>query len=86
MMEILTPSAVKFIDKSTLGICDRMTSLANLLGYTPTHEEVKNKIVMGFENAFNVKLNRGSLTEKEDELVQELLERKYSNSQWNYRR
>ena len=84
--QVLTPSTVKFNDKTADNVLDRLTCLVNILGYRPTHEEVKQKIIQGFENAFSVKIKPGKLTDDEEALVDELLERKYRNSQWNFRR
>ncbi|UCH89396.1 MAG: lipoate--protein ligase family protein [Thermoplasmata archaeon] len=84
--QILTPSTTKFRDKVSTDVCSRLTCLANILGYTPSHKDVKNKLIQGFENAFNVKITIGTLTEQENVLVEELLERKYHNQQWNFKR
>jgi lipoate-protein ligase A len=84
--QILTPSNIKLQDKRSANILDQITSLANLLGYTPSHDEVKKNIIQGFENAFDVKIVKGTLTNDEKEYVDELLIRKYHNSDWNLRR
>ena len=84
--QILTPSAVKFQDKKIADITDRMTSLSNLLGYVPTQDEVKNNLVRGFTNAFGVTIENGKLSDAESTMITELLERKYHNSDWNFRR
>jgi lipoate-protein ligase A len=84
--DILTPSTVKFADKSSSDVTSRMISLANILGYTPTHEQVKENIIKGFEKAFDISISNGTLSDGENNLVQELLERKYYNTEWNFRR
>jgi lipoate-protein ligase A len=84
--EVLTPNTVKLGDKTSMDIIGRLTCLAKILGYTPTHDEVKSKLIKGFEKAFNVSVEPGELTGKEQNLVDELLDRKYHNTQWNFRR
>jgi lipoate-protein ligase A len=86
MCQLLTPSVMKFQDKNIEDVAGRMTSLSNLLGYVPTHAEVRDNLVQGFANAFGVTLENGELSEHEGKLVTELLERKYHNSDWNFRR
>jgi len=84
--EILTPSTVKFQDKNIDDVNGRITSLTSLLGYVPTHDQVKRNIVLGFEKAFRVKIEKGSLLQDEIGLVEDLLGRKYNNNEWNFRR
>lgn len=84
--QILTPSTMKFSDKNVKGPNGYMTSLANILGYAPTHDEVKKNLIWGFEKAFNIKLTKGQLLKDEENLVKDLLNRKYNNSSWNFRR
>jgi lipoate-protein ligase A len=84
--DILTPSRLKFQDKSADDLNGRITCLSSLLGYSPTLDELKQKIIMGFETAFKVRIEKGELTVDEKALVEDLLGRKYHNNEWNFRR
>jgi len=86
MARLLTPSKMKFSDKNVVNLKNRLTCLSELLDYVPTHTEVKRNLIAGFENAFDVTIEPGKLSREECSLVEDLLERKYTNHDWNFRR
>lgn len=65
---------------------DRVTSLSEAAGRPIPREEVKKALVKGFEEEFCVKIVRGELTKQEQDDIARLIEEKYGNPEWNYRR
>jgi lipoate-protein ligase A len=51
-----------------------------------TLEEVKVAFREGFQKGFDVQLEEGELTAEELELVEELVETKYGQDEWNYKK
>ncbi len=65
---------------------DRMTSLSEAAGRPFSREDVKEALVKGFEEEFRVSIVSGELTSREKEEIGRLVEEKYGNPEWNYRR
>ena len=61
----------------------RVTTLRDEVGRSLSMEEVKEALALGFEEAFNIKLERGKLTSWELEKAEELYREKYSTVEWN---
>ena len=59
----------------------------NQLRSTPaTIEEVKQSFQRGFAEGFHIQLEESTLTQEELELVEELVQTKYTTKEWNYRK
>lgn len=61
----------------------KITSIRAELGKEVQIEEVYNALVEGFQEALNIKLKKGNLTDYEKELAERLCIEKYSTQEWN---
>lgn len=64
----------------------KVTSLATASRRRIGIAEVSEALRCGFEQALDVRLVPGSLTQAEEELASQLLVEKYANAEWNFRR
>lgn len=60
-----------------------MTSLFEIMGNMPDIEKVKASLVYGFEKEFNVHLEPSEFTSQEAEIIDGLVQKKYSRDEWN---
>lgn len=60
---------------------ERVTTVKDILGRVPDHPRVVEALVSGFERGFGMRLEKGTLTPREDQLLAENLEA-MSGSQW----
>ena len=65
---------------------DRVTSLYEATGRRFSRGEVVTALVKGFEDEFGVEIAAGELTEWERNEIGRLIEEKYGNDDWNYKR
>jgi lipoate---protein ligase len=65
---------------------DAMTSVAIELGRKAEMGEVKTALVAGFEKAFSVKIQKGTLSHDEKELARRLSEEKYGKEVFTFQR
>lgn len=63
-----------------------MTSIRREMGKDIEMDKVKKAMVDGFEEALDIKLEQGSLTNYETVMAFRLSVEKYSNKEWNYKR
>jgi len=85
MVRVLKVPSEKFRGKIAKSMQEWLTSMKNELGHTPEREEVKERIVEGFEKELGIKFERGELTGREKELLEKLLNERRSES-WIFRK
>jgi lipoate-protein ligase A len=86
MFSLLKVSSEKIKDKMIKKVEERVTSLKDESGRIITAEKVEEAMIKGFEQALNIKLIEGKLSDKELEIARKLYEEKYSTKEWNYLR
>jgi lipoate-protein ligase A len=64
---------------------DRITSVKRELKHGIPTEKVADALVEGFEQALEVELEEGTLTDHERKLASKLRDEKYSRDTWNFR-
>jgi len=85
MFQVLRVSDAKISDKLIQAVEERVTNVRRYLGREVPFEEARDALVKGFEETFDVVLEPGELTEREEGLVRELHE-KYSSREWVFQR
>jgi len=86
MFKVLKVSDEKIKDKMIKSVKERVTSIKNELGKEVNFNEVGEALKKGFEEALNIKLSLGKLTEEEKALAEKLKVEKYSTKEWLYKR
>lgn len=86
MFTLLKVPSEKIRDKLIKTVNERVTSIQRYLGREVSFEELKKALKNGFENAFKIKLIEGQLIDFENSLTSELIVKKYSPKDWNFRR
>jgi lipoate-protein ligase A len=86
MFTVLKVPGEKIRDKMIKSAEERVTSIKRFLGRDVSFEELKNALIRGFEEAFNIKLIPGEVTVFEEELALKLKVEKYSTREWNFKR
>ena len=71
MGRALTPSAEKFADKEAKTVEARVTNFEDLLGQSPSFEEVKKAYIVGLEERLGVVFRAGELTPEEKAMMSE---------------
>jgi lipoate-protein ligase A len=84
MDRVLTPPALKFTDKPTQSVKERVTSLAREVGQEPDTDEVMERFVANFSRMLDIELVCSDVTPEERELAAELLAVKYATDDWNF--
>ncbi|OGD58095.1 hypothetical protein A3K78_00560 [Candidatus Bathyarchaeota archaeon RBG_13_52_12] len=74
MSKIIKAPSEKFKDKLADSMTQWLTSLERELGEVPNREDVRSRLVEGYEKEIGVTLILGTLTEKESGYLEELLE------------
>ena len=85
MFQVLKVSDAKISDKLIQAVEERVTNVRRYLGREVPFKEARDALVKGFEETFDVILEPGELTEREEGLVKELHE-KYSSREWVFQR
>lgn len=85
IFSVLKVSGVKISDKAIQSAEERVTSLKKIIGSDLSFEEVKTSLIKGFENILDMKLQKGDLTNYENELKKKYME-KYQSPEWVYQR
>ena len=62
---------------------DRVTSLEEVLGKSPSTEEVKAAVAKAMGETFDLTAKKGALTVKERARIDELVRTKYGTDEWN---
>jgi lipoate-protein ligase A len=86
MFSLLRVPNEKIKDKLVADVKERVTSIKHVLDEEISFEEISEAMKIGFEQEFNVKLIKGSLTDKELELTKNFENECFSNMNWNYKR
>ncbi len=63
-----------------------ITSLAEMLGSKPDLPKIKDALVRGFGEVFDIAFSREQFTGPENERISKLIAEKYGRKEWNYRR
>ena len=86
MFTILKVPAEKISDKMIADAKERVTSIRDILQRNVAIEELSAALKSGFSKSLNIHLAEGTLTQKEEALVERLIEEKYSTDEWNLSR
>ena len=74
MLRVLNIPAEKLSDKAIASARDRVTNLADLLGYTPLRANVVDVVSAALATEFNVRFEPGELSQAEKQLYSEALQ------------
>ena len=85
MFEVLRVSDAKISDKIIQAVEERVTNIRRYLERDVSFDEARKTLIKGFEESFDMELVPGELTEEEETLVGELVE-KYSSHDWVFQR
>jgi lipoate---protein ligase len=85
MFQVLRVSDAKVSDKMIKAVEERVTNIRRYLGKPISFNEIRDALVKGFEETFDIELEPGKLTGDEEKLVEELKE-KYMSREWVYQR
>ncbi|MEM0050436.1 MAG: biotin/lipoate A/B protein ligase family protein [Candidatus Bathyarchaeia archaeon] len=86
MFTVLRVPSEKIRDKMIKSVEERVTSINKYLKREVSFDELKRALIRGFEEAFNIRLVPGEVTEYEENLAIKLRDEKYSTREWNFRR
>lgn len=64
----------------------KATCIEDVLGYRYPYQRMIKAFTQGFQEALEIELDPGELTQEELELTQKLMVEKYGNEEWNFRR
>jgi lipoate---protein ligase len=81
--KVLKVPKVKLADRHVASVQKRVTTIRDELQKETSTRDVRDAIVRGIENSYNVRLVEGQLTKSEEAKVKELYDTKYSSSKWN---
>jgi lipoate---protein ligase len=84
--KVLNVPKAKLADRHVASVQKRVTTVRDELQKDVTTRDVRDAIVRGIENSYNVRLVEGQLTKSEMENVKELYDTKYNSSTWNLER
>jgi lipoate-protein ligase A len=85
MFQVLRVSDAKISDKLIKAVQERVTNIRKYLGKDVGFREVRDALVRGFEETFDVNLIAGGLTSEEEEMVKDLRQ-KYLSNDWVHQR
>jgi lipoate-protein ligase A len=86
MFSLLKVSNEKIKDKLIADVKQRVTSIKHVLEKEIQFEEIANSMKLGFEQEFNIELEKGKLTEEEKELTIKFDKECFSTMDWNHRK
>ncbi len=86
LSEVLSPASQFSPKRYVRSVRRDVSNLSIEIARRLTIQEVKYALRRGFEKAFTLKLTDGSLTEEEKLVSDTLLEEKYSQETWNFKR
>jgi len=86
MFSLLKVPNEKIRDKLISDVKQRVTSVEHILGEDISFANVAEAMKIGFEEEFNVKLNKDALTKEEIELTNKFEKEYFSAREWNHRR
>jgi lipoate---protein ligase len=80
---VLNVPRVKLADRHVASVQKRVTTIRDELQKDITTRDVRDAIVQGIENVYNVRLVEGQLSKSEEAKVKELYDAKYSSTKGN---
>jgi len=84
--KVLNVPKAKLADRHVASVQKRVTTIRDELGKEVTTRDVRDAMVRGIESTYNVRLEKGELSNGEMSSVKELYDSKYSSSKWNLER
>jgi lipoate---protein ligase len=84
--KVLNVPKAKLADRHVASVQKRVTTVRDELQKDVTTRDVRDAIVRGIENSYNVRLEEGQLSKSEMANVKELYDTKYNSSTWNLER
>jgi len=81
--KVLNVPMVKLAERHVTSVQKRITTVRDELQRDVTTRDVRDAIVQGTENSYNVRLIEGQLTKNEMASARELYDNKYGSSKWN---
>ena len=86
MFSLLKIPAEKRSDKIISEVKNSVTSISQVLNKTVSLNDIQNAMKKGFEEEFNVKLIKESLTDYEQKLAKKFEKEFFTLKEWNYKR
>ena len=86
MFKSLKVPEEKFRSRGLKHPVQRMTSIRAERGAAVDFDELKDSLAKGFGEYFNVKIKKGNLTQFEKDFCRKLVDEKYANEKWNFKR
>jgi len=86
MFRVLKVPSEKIRDKLIKSVKERVTSINDILGREVSFKELKDSLIHGFEESFDIDLTLGDVTDFEENLAQRLKTEKYAAREWNFKR
>lgn len=86
MFSVLRVPNEKIKDKLIENVKERVTSIKHVLDKNISFDEISNAMKIGFENEFDINLEKGKLTEEELSLTKKFEKNCFSSKDWNYKR
>jgi len=86
MFSLLLVPNEKIRDKMISDVKQRVTSIKHILGKDISFNQIADAMRIGFEEEFNIELNKGILTDEEIELTNKFEKEFFSTKEWNHRR
>jgi len=86
MFTVLKVPNEKIRDKMVKTVEERVTSLERVLKRDVGFDELKESLIKGFEEAFDIKLVNGTITNFEEQNASRLIIEKYATKEWNFKR
>jgi lipoate-protein ligase A len=83
MFKALRTDWAKLKSKGLADPGDRVTSLEEVLGNSPSMAEVKAAVAKAMGETFDLTVKKGTLTAKERTRIDELVKTKYGTDAWN---
>jgi lipoate-protein ligase A len=80
---VLNVPQVKLADRHVASVQKRVTTIRDELGRDVATKDVRDGIIRGIQDSYNVRLEEGPLTKSEVSMAKELFDTKYSRSAWN---
>jgi len=81
--KVLNVPSVKLAERHVASVQKRVTTVRDELGKDVSTRDVRDAIVRGIENSYNVQLVEGELTRSEMASAKQLYEEKYNSPKWN---
>jgi len=86
MFSLLKVPNEKIRDKLISDVKERVTSINNCLGKDMSFIDVVEAMRNGFEEEFNIKLVKGTLTDEEIKLTEKFEKEYFGSKEWNHKR